>query len=484
MDHDVTDDVLDGDGAGATALRGSVLRSGGYILGITLSLVSAPLIIRHLGLDGFGVFVTITAIIMIITGASELGLTAVGIREWTQRPQSKRAELLADLLGARIALTLVGIAGAFVFSLLAGYGPTRLAAVGVACFGLLVNTVQAALVVPLAAALRQGRIAGADLLRQASQVALIVAVVASGGGLVLLLATATPAAVLALVVTIRGVPGGVPRPAFHPKRWYLLLRDTLPFAAASAVSVIYFRVTLILTSVVATEVATGEFGAAFRVLEVLVNVPSLLVGTLFPLLARAAVNDSARLKMALERTWAGAVAVGGIAGVSVAAGAPLAILILSGEQEGGAVDSLRVLAVGLAFAFVGSACQYGLLSMRRHKEILWINGVALVLNVVLTLVLASAHGAVGAAIALGICEIAIAIAASTLMIRAGGLDVDKNAALRILLASAFGVLVTVLLTPVSIVVVALVVPVATLGVALMLKAIPHEIVALVRRRAA
>lgn len=484
MARDVTDDVLDGSGAGATALRGSVLRSGGYILGISLSLVSAPLIIRHLGLDGFGVFVTITAIIMIITGASELGLTAVGIREWTQRPQSERGELLADLLGARITLTLVGIAGAFVFSLAAGYGPTRLAAVGVACFGLLINTVQAALVVPLAAALRQGRIAAADLLRQAAQVALIVAVVASGGGLVLLLATATPAAVIALAITIRAVPGGVPRPTFHPRRWYVLLKDTLPFAAASAVSVIYFRVTLILTSVVATEVATGEFGAAFRVLEVLVNVPSLLVGTLFPLLARAAVNDAARLKMALERTWAGAVAVGGVAGVSVAAGAPLAILILSGEQEGGAVDALRILAVGLAFAFVGSACQYGLLAMRKHKEILWINGVALVLNVVLTLILASAHGAVGAAIALGICEIAIAIAASTMMIAAGGLDVDKGAAIRVLAAAAIGALVAIALTPVSVVVVAVVVPAVTLGAALVLRAIPEEIVALVRRRTA
>jgi O-antigen/teichoic acid export membrane protein len=122
--------------------------------------------------------------------------------------------------------------------------------------------------------------------------------------------------------------------------------------------------------------------------------------------------------------------------------------------------------------------------MRRHKEILWINGAALVMNIVLTLVLASAHGAVGAAIALGICEVAIAIAASTLMIKAGGLDVDRNAALRIVLASAVGVLVTILLTPVSVVAVAVVVPPVTLGAALALKAIPHEIVSLVRRRTA
>src|SRR5579875_2883338 len=47
-----TTDLLGSSAAGPAALRGSVLRSSAYALTILLSLVSAPLLIRHLGLAG------------------------------------------------------------------------------------------------------------------------------------------------------------------------------------------------------------------------------------------------------------------------------------------------------------------------------------------------------------------------------------------------------------------------------------------------
>src|SRR3954447_13551981 len=81
----VAPEPLDAPTAGVTAIRGSALRSGGYALGVVLSLLSAPLLIRHLGLDGFGAFATITALVTIVAGLSELGLTTLGVREWAQR---------------------------------------------------------------------------------------------------------------------------------------------------------------------------------------------------------------------------------------------------------------------------------------------------------------------------------------------------------------------------------------------------------------
>lgn len=482
MEHDTADEPLTADGAGATALRGSALRSGGYAVGILLSLVSTPLIIRHLGLSGFGVYVTITAIVAIISGASELGLTSVGIREWAQRPQEARRDLLADLLGARLSLTLVGVAGAFVFAVAAGYDATRLAGVGVASAGLMIVSFQAALVVPLSATLRQGRIAVADVVRQAVQMVLIVALIAGDAGIVLLLATAIPAGLVALVITARGVPDGLPMPAFQPSRWLALLKDTIPFAAASAVSVLYLRATVILTSLVATEAATGAFGAAFRVLEVLINVPSLLVGALFPLLAYAAVHDNDRLRMTLERTWSGAFACGALVALTVCAGAPVAILVLVGERNDDAIDSLRILGAGLGFSFVGAACQYGLLAIKRHKEILYINLGALTVNVVLTLLLAGPYGAVGASLALGISEVLVTIAASTCLIRVADLTVDRAAAGRMLVAVLAGGAVAVLLTPVGILAAAVVAPLVTIGLSLVLKAIPEELIAMVPGR--
>ena len=476
-------EALDAPSAGVTAIRGSALRSGGYAIGVLLSLLSAPLLIRHLGLRDFGAFATITALVMIVAGLSELGLTTLGVREWAQRDAAERDELMHDLLGARLAFALIGSAGAMVFAVAAGYGTARLVGTAVACVAIVIQGIQAALTVPLAGRLRQGRIAAADLVRQAVQTVCIVVLVIAGAGLVPLLAAAIPGALVSLALTAAAARDGLVMPAFHPKHWSRLLRGTLPFVAAAAVNVVYFRMSLILTSLVGSATVAGEYAIGFRVMEVLIAVPALLISALFPLLARAAVADPVRLRSTLERTWQTSLAVGGLVGVIVAAGAPIAVLVLSGHRPPDAVDSLRVLGVALGFSFVGVTGQFGLLAARAHRSILAINGSALVLNVVLTLLLVPAHHAVGAAIALAASEFALAASSSLLLHRSTGApSLDVGVLMRVGLVVAVGAGALALLAPVGDLVAAIVAPLLAVATALAVRAIPEELVsALVRR---
>ncbi|MCW3062905.1 MAG: oligosaccharide flippase family protein, partial [Solirubrobacterales bacterium] len=429
------DDPLDAASAGATAIRGSALRSGGYIAGMFLALLSGPLLVRHLGVAEFGVYVTITALVTIVAGISDLGLTSLGVREWAQRDAHERESLMRDLLGARLAFTAIGIGGAMAFAVAAGYDSRRLLGTALACVALVFMALQGALTVPLAGQLRQGRIAAADIVRQATQVGLIVLLVVVGAGLVPLLGAAIPAALAALAFTAAAARGAIVMPSVHPRHWTGLLRGTIPFAAASAVSVVYLRTTIIITSLVASAAENGQFAIAFRVIEVLVNVPQLLVGALFPLLARMAVTDRARLRDSLERTLTGSLAIGGLVATVVATGAPIAVLALSGSRPHGAVVALRILGAGLGFTFISAATLYGLLALRAHRSILLINLGALALNAALTLVLADAHGAIGAAIALAVSELAVAAVSTVVLHRAlGGLRIGLSIPMRVLAA--------------------------------------------------
>ena len=475
--------VLDAPEAGAKAVRGSILRSGGYALGIALSLISAPLLIRHLGVEDFGAYVTITAIVTIVSGVSDVGITAVGVREWAVRPLAERRELMANLLGARVSLTLVGCFGAGAFGVAAGYGTRRLEGIAVACVGVLVLASYEALGVPLSAELRQGWIALAEVLRQVVQVSAILILIAVGAGLVPMLATAIPAGLTALLITATVRRDALVLPAIHPRAWWRLLRETLPFAVASAVGVVYLRTTVVLSSLVTNGHQTGYFAAAFRVMEVLIGVPLLLIGALFPVLARAAANDRERLTAAILRILEVAISSGVLVAVSVAAGAPLAIEILIGAHAAPAVDALRILGVGLGFSFVGATCQYALLAQREHRAILMINGCALLLNLTLTLILASAHGARGAAVALSICEATVAISAATVLRRSlGGLAPPAQLIARIAAAAALGAAATVALQTLGSVPEAIGGPLVCLGAALALHALPRELLGLLPGR--
>jgi O-antigen/teichoic acid export membrane protein len=478
-------DVLDAPEAGATAVRGSALRSGGYAIGILLSLISAPLLIRHLGFVVYGDYVVITALVTVVAGVSDIGITSVGVRELAARPAHERRALLSNLLGTRLALTTIGCGGAIGFGLAAGYDATRLEGTAVACVGLIMLACYEALAVPLQAELRQGRIALTELVRQAVQVGLILVLIAVGAGLVPLLAAAIPAAMVAVVLVATASRQALVRPTLHPRAWWDLMGDTLPFAMASALSVLYLRTTVILTSLVANSHQSSYFATAFRVMEVLIGVPVLLIGALFPVLARAAATDQERLKAALARTLEGALACGALVSVCVAAGAPLAITVLAGEKPAAAVDALGILGVGLGFSFVGASSQFALLAIRQHRAILVVNVVALLVNATLTLTLAPLHGARGAALALALSEATVATLSTVLLRRSlAGLLPPAGMLWRIAAAVALGAGAALALAGLGSVPEALGTVSVCLAAALALRVLPDELWTLVRKRGA
>ena len=122
------------------------------------------------------------------------------------------------------------------------------------------------------------------------------------GGVLAFLATIFPAALVALVMTVILVRGSISlRPRLHPGRWVPLLRETFAVAIAVAVNAIYFRVALVVASLVATATETGTFAISYRVMEILAGVPALLVGAAFPIVSRAVKTDRARFQTAVGR---------------------------------------------------------------------------------------------------------------------------------------------------------------------------------------
>src|SRR5207247_5960523 len=95
------------------------------------------------------------------------------------------------------------------------------------------------------------------------------------------------AALVALLVTVAVLGRGARvRPALAGTR--ALLRRLTPFAVAAASSVLFFRVSVLEISVLASGRETGLFAASFRIVEVLIAVPALAVGAVFPVLAERA----------------------------------------------------------------------------------------------------------------------------------------------------------------------------------------------------
>ncbi|MEW6582798.1 MAG: oligosaccharide flippase family protein, partial [Actinomycetota bacterium] len=403
-------DILDTGEAGGAVIRGGIVRSAAYVAGVLLGLLAAPLMVRHLGVVEFGRYVTVTALIFIVGGFTEAGLNTVGLREHTNRPPSERIALLRSLQGLRIALSLVGVAVAVAFAAAAGYGAEMVAGAAVAGAGLVLSNVLFTYQLPLLTDLKLGWTALLDLTRQAGIVAAVGALVLVGAGLLPFFATVAVGAAVTILAT---APLVRRRSSLRPKivwsEWAALLRETLPFAAATALGFAYYRVVILFTSIVAGEVTTGNFSVAFRIVEVAIGIPWLLAGSAFPILVRAARDDADRLRYALQRLFDVTFLVGALAALVMAVGAQFAIAIVAGEEPAEAVRAMRILGVSLVGTFPVATLGFALLTLRAYRPLLLANLGALLLAGGLAAALVPPYGATGGAIAAAATEFALAL---------------------------------------------------------------------------
>lgn len=411
-------DVLDSADAGRATIRGSSLRILGYGAGSLLALASAPLLVRHLGVEAFGRYATIVSLVGIVGGITDAGLAAVAIREHATTRGPARERLARNLLGIRIVLTTLGVGAAAAFAALAGYGAPLVLGTVLAGLGLLLLVVQQTWATVLQAELRQGWVTIAELMRQVVTVAGIIALVVVGAEIVPFLALAIPAALAALVLTGVLVHRTIAlRPSFDVAAWRALLRETLPVSAAVALHSVYLRIVIVLMSLIAVDLETGYFATSFRIVEVLLAVPFLLAQVVLPIFSRAARDDEARLVYVVQRAFEVALVGGAAVTVLTVVGAPVAMAVLAGDEGAGAVDVLRVQALVVFFTCLTATWQYTLFALRCHRALVIANVSGLAAIVAGTLLLVPSHGAVGAAAAAAIGELVLTAVSLAALVR-------------------------------------------------------------------
>ncbi len=393
------------------------MRVSGYIAGALVSAIAATMLLHHLGRDAIGRYGVAVAMVAIVGALSDLGLTAVGVREISLRPAAERWHVAQTLLGLRIVLTMVGTV---LIVLITGFVYSKTLAVGVALasVGLLFQVTQDNFAMPLVVELRLGWVSVLELLRQLLSTATIAVLVVVGARLVAFLSVSIPVGVIMVICTVMVVRGRrALRPVFDLDQWRSMMSAALPYTAAVAAAALYLRVAMLLVAAISNPGQAGDFTASFRIIEVLMVVPAVLASAAFPIFARAARDDHERLGYALGRVFEVALIVGTWVAISIAIGAPLAIEIIGGGEFRGASSVLAVQGVALGAMFVSAVWANGLLGLGMYRQIMVLNITALAANACVVTALVLLDGAQGAAIGTAIVEIGAAIANAALVIR-------------------------------------------------------------------
>jgi O-antigen/teichoic acid export membrane protein len=406
------------------------LASEGLARGASLALVLVAA--RTLGEAQFGLYSYGLALGFATAQLADLGLPILMAREVAARGSDARG-LVRRALRLKLALS-AGVLACLSVSWLASDRDLGVRA-SFACLGgaMLLQTY-----VDFAAHVHRGRqeldreallLAGSRL----GFVALGVAVLAAGGGL-LGLSTAVLLAIAAVaLLAIRGLArDGWLRPSPHAgieEGTPALLGETLPLGLAIVLSVVYTRLALFALDLWIDETAVARFSAAQRLVEPSLVLPAAIMAATFPAYVgalRTAPDRAARLAC---RSAIGFAALGSLLGAGLWAFADPLIRLLYGDAFAGSVPVLRVLALSAPPTFLNLALTQLLIARGQQRHHTAFVGGMLVLHGGLCTLFVPAWGAqaaaasvVAAELLLSVCCIATLLASRPhLLVAAGGI---------------------------------------------------------------
>lgn len=153
--------------------------------------------------------------------------------------------------------------------------------------------------------------------------------------------------------------------------WIILLKRSWPIGVAILFNLIYFKADTLILSLVRSQAEVGVYGAAYRVLEILVTVPFMYAGVLLPVIAKAwATKNKARFSKLFGHSLDAMVLISAplVAGTFVLA--RRSMVIVAGPEFVESGDVLRILILAAGIIFIGTVSSYAIVALDAQRRML------------------------------------------------------------------------------------------------------------------
>ena len=201
-------------------------------------------------------------------------------------------------------------------------------------------------------------------------------------------------------------------------RW--LVRESFPLLLNSLLIAVFFRFDIIILRAIHGDAAVGLYDAAYKLVSMTQIIPPYVVAALFPILARAAIDDPARLVRTVQRAVGALQLIAWPMAVAMTVLAPQLIGALGGAAfVGDATILLQVAIWYLPLSYLNGVVQYALIAVRQQRRITvaFISGT--LVNLGLNLALIPHYGALAAAAVTIVTEVALLVPLVLALRRAG-----------------------------------------------------------------
>jgi len=389
--------------------------SGARIVGLLITSLTFPYIVRHLGVEMYGLWSYVVAIRTFLDILADPGITTYATQQLAAR-RTAGLDLIADVLALRFLCSSIA---AIVLLVFAGFEVRHDVALLLRVYGIGSLFVNLLLSDSFLLSLEMFHVrALLTVLQQALYAATIFAFVHSPKDVIWLpisiLGSSALAGIAGWAVLSRRSEGHLTA-VIHPRAWKKILIPSFHYAGSTLMSSLYRRSGLILVRWFLGDFALGIYAAVTRLLDLLRSFVIIISQVLMPRMAL-----SARSGAGFSRLARFSVGVMAVISIPIAAGlfgtAPLILPWVMGVNFAEGIPLLKwmaayMVAAPMAFLFAGTI----LFSLGRHRAFFAATGGGAATGLVLYFILIPTLGLRGAGLAFVLAEFAVAVIAYALL---------------------------------------------------------------------
>lgn len=186
------------------------------------------------------------------------------------------------------------------------------------------------------------------------------------------------------------------------------IKDVFSLALVEVFSNIYYRLNQVMIEHFRGFAEVGVYGVAYKAVEVFTNFPAILLIALFPAFAKMAVDNLRIFKAQFDKILVILLSLGFLSGICCWVLGKYFFNLIGADYDNSYIV-LRYLTFPMVIMFPNFLITQGLIALNKNLTFAVILLSALVLNIILSLILVPAYGAIGSAISIGICELLIFI---------------------------------------------------------------------------
>ena len=408
----------------------------GKIVSTGLGILTLAILLRYLSPDDYGRYTTVLAFILLFGTFVDFGLNLTTTQDISE-PKRDVAKTISTVFSFRI---LINIGLLLLLPVVLFFFPydsdikNAILITGILFFTQSLFQVLASF---FQKELLAGKIAIAEM---GGRIILLMATLMAVGlnfAFVPLMATVALSGLVQLWILLRFAASRIKiRLSIDKETMKRIMGKTWPIAASIVFTTIYFKGDAIILSLVRPYADVGVYGAAYKILEVLITLPILFMGLVLPRLSEAyAKKEGNNFSRFIQKSWDGLslVALPMAAGILVLA--DKIIFLVAGQGYEPAGEVLRILILATAVIFLGSLFTHAIVAVGEQKAMVKYYFLAAVVAVCLYVVYIPTYSYLAAAWVTVLAEVLIAAIAFIKVRKKSHFRISFNVFNKALLAS-------------------------------------------------